>query len=100
MATEDPTKTLEQFRASYGRLCLLTCQALASGADKINVHRAFNGDVTSPYTKIVEAFQASDKALKACLPADQFAIANTAREVRQAIEGEWMVTIDGRAGVV
>ena len=99
MPTEDPTKTLEQFRASYGRLCLLTCQALANGADRVNVHRAFSGDVTSPFTTILAAYAVCDARLKAAQPHGETAIVNTAQDVRKAIEGEWMVEIDGRVGV-
>lgn len=99
MPTEDPTKTLEQFRASYGRLCLLTCQALANGADRVNVHRAFSGDVTSPFTTILAAYAVCDARLKAAQPHGETAIVNAAHDVRKAIEGEWMVEIDGRVGV-
>ena len=100
MATEDPTNLLNEFRGSYGRLCHLTCKALHDGEDKMTVHRAFNGDVTSPLTKILTAHGVCHEALKATQPRIPMrAIHRHALEIRVANEREWGVEIDAKAAV-
>lgn len=99
MPTEDLATLLNDFQGAYGRLCLLTCQALSSGADKTTILRAFNGDVLSHATKIVEAYRRCDIALKGAQPCGETAIVERAHATRKAIEGEWMVEIDPRVTV-
>ena len=99
MPTEDLAKLRNDFQAAYGRLCLLTCQALRAGEDRAKVHQAFNGNVLSPFTKIVKAYQGCHAALQAAQPCGETAIVETAHMTRRAVEGEWMVEIDARAGV-
>lgn len=99
MPTEDLATLLNEFQGAYGRLCLLTCQALSSGSDKTTILRAFNGDVLSHATKIVEAYRRCDIALKAAQPCGEAAIVQRAHATRKAIEGEWMVEIDPRVTV-
>ena len=99
MPTEDLATLLNDFQGAYGRLCLLTCQALSSGADKTTILRAFNGDVLSHATKIVEAYRRCDVALKAAQPCGETAIVQRAHDTRRAIEAEWMVEIDPRVTV-
>ena len=99
MPTEDLATLLNDFQGAYGRLCLLTCQALSSGADKTMVLKAFNGDRLSHATKIVEAYRRCDIALKSAQPCGETAIVQRAHDTRKAIEGEWMVEIDPRVTV-
>lgn len=96
MPTEDLATLLNEFQGAYGRLCLLTCQALASGADRAMVQKAFSGDSFSHATKIVDAYRRCDVALKAAQLCGETAIVERAHATRRAIEGEWMVEIDPR----
>jgi hypothetical protein len=94
----DQPEALAQFRAAYGRLCVLTAKALKQGHPQRHVEEAVKGkgrDVAPVYV-LLRSQRALVKRLieqvnDAGMPVSE--ISPICREIRALVESEWMLEL-------
>lgn len=94
----DRDELAQHFRGVYGRMCVLTARAITQGHPRVKVMQASRGEGDAAalvYIQLREQRGRMDRSLDRCwdagVPVAQ--VVQAGREVRDAVQQEFMVTI-------